>query len=69
MERVKAVLRPVWREITGYTVSLFGWFFHLLPASCEEWTRFFAMMIAAITLFGITLPKAWDLQKKRWGKK
>jgi len=50
-------------------VSFFGWFFHLLPNSCEDWTKLFALLIAAVTFIFITLPKAWDFQKKRWAKK
>jgi len=55
-----------WQEITGYSVSFFGWFFHSLPGTCQEWTQLFILLTLIVTFFGITLPKAWDNIKKRW---
>ncbi len=52
-------------DILGYVVSAVCVYF---PHSCEEWTKVFAMLITIVTLFFITLPKAWPNIKKflRW---
>ena len=62
-------LKDWWHEIAGYGVSLGSWFYHILPGTCEGWTKVFALLIAAVTFIFITLPKAWDFQKKRWTDK
>ena len=56
-------------EVTGYSVGIGAWFWKMLPGSCEGWTHVFALLIVAVTFFFVTMPKAWDFQKKRWTKR
>lgn len=57
------------REIVSYGVSLLVWLQGLLPHSYKEWTDATALLIAIITLFFITIPKAWmcyrDYRKRK----
>ncbi|MCK5783866.1 MAG: hypothetical protein KAH06_05425 [Desulfobacterales bacterium] len=55
-------------DVIGYAVYLFLKYMPDMPHTCEEWTQIVALIIGLVTLFGITLPKAWDIQKKRWQK-
>lgn len=62
-------LKDWWHEIIGYSVGCGTWFWKMIPGSCEGWTHIFALLIVAVTFVFITMPKAWDFQRKRWGKK
>ena len=57
-----------WQEVAGYLVGFWTWAYGKLPATCEGWTDLVALLIVAVTFVFITLPKAWDFQKGRWGK-
>ncbi|MCK5018887.1 MAG: hypothetical protein KAS32_17630 [Candidatus Peribacteraceae bacterium] len=61
-------LNDWWHEIIGYSVGAGAWFWNILPATCEDWTHVFALLIVSFTFTGITLPKIWDFQCKRWRK-
>lgn len=58
-----------WQEWTGYCVGCFSWVHGMVPGTCEGWSQLFTLLIVSVTFLFITLPKAWDFQKKRWGKK
>jgi len=58
-----------WQEWTGYCVGFFSWLYSLLPGTCNEWSQLFTVLILGVTFLFITLPKAWDNIRKRWGKK
>ena len=59
-------MKDWWHEIAGYSAGLFAWIYKFLPGTCEGWTKVFALLTVTVTFIFITLPKAWDFQKKRW---
>lgn len=66
---MKNIIKDWWHEFVGYGVGFCAKAYGMLPGTYEDWTHLFALMIVAVTFIFITLPKAWDFQKKRWGKK
>jgi len=56
-------------EIWGYIVGSVAWLVGWLPCTCEGWTQLFALMIVMVTFIFITLPKAYDFQRRRFKKK
>ena len=58
-----------WEEKMSYLVSFSIWVIGCFPIDCVGWTHLLAFLITFITLVFITLPKAWDFQRKRYYKK
>lgn len=60
-----------WREIVSYIVSALCYFgnkvIEVLPHTCDGWTKVIGLIIALLTLFFITLPKAWPNIRKVLG--
>ena len=58
-----------WEEVVGYGVSFFAWLCGYIPTTCVGWTHLFAVITVFITLFFITIPKAWGLHTDRRQKR
>ncbi|WP_041279570.1 MULTISPECIES: hypothetical protein [Desulfobacula] len=58
-----------WKEVIGYVVGFFSWVYGKLPNTCDGWTDLIAFLTVTVTFVFITMPKAWDFQKKWWGKR
>jgi len=58
-----------WEETASYCVSLWAWMTGIFSRNCEEWAHLFAFLTIFVTFVCITLPKAYDFQKKRYQQK
>ena len=52
-------------DIIGYVTGFAAIIWSLVPKTYDGWSSILGLIAIAVTLFGITIPKAWGAHKLR----